>query len=84
MVSIGDAGVSDAVVTETQRALDDHELIKVRIHAEDREDRAALGSELAARCEAQTVQSIGKVIVLFRANPKPDPRLSNLIRADPR
>jgi RNA-binding protein len=79
VVLVGDQGVSDAVIAETRRALDDHELIKVRIQA-GRGDRAALADQLAAACDAAVIQSIGKVTVLFRRNPEPNPRLSNLAR----
>lgn len=82
VVSIGDGGVSAAVIKETQRALHDHELIKVKIHSESRDERSELAARLAEQCDAQKVQSIGKVLVLFRANPKPDPNLSNLLRHD--
>ena len=81
VVTIGDAGVSAAVITETERALKDHELIKVKIHAEDREDRKLMGEALATACAAELVQKIGKVIVLFRRNPEANPNLSNLARS---
>lgn len=80
VVLVGEQGVSDAVVAETDRALDDHELIKVRIHASDRHARKALAEALATACGAAVVQSIGKVTVLFRRNPEPNPKLSNLVR----
>ena len=80
VVTVGDAGVSDAVIAETDRALKDHELIKVKLHSADRDEREHLGETLAAACEAETVQKIGKVIVLFRRNPQPNPDLSNLSR----
>lgn len=80
VVLVGDNGVSDALVAETQRALADHELIKVRIHAADREARRAMVQALAEACDASVIQSIGKVTVLFRKNPEPDPKLSNLVR----
>lgn len=80
VVRVGEYGVSAAVVEETQRALDDHELIKVRIHAADRDVRTTLAAELAGACEAAVIQRIGKVAVLFRRNPQPNPRLSNLAR----
>ena len=81
VVSVGDHGVSDAVVAETNRALDDHELIKVRVHSGEREDRSALIDQLTEACGAEAVQKIGKIVVLYRANPEADPRLSNLQRA---
>ena len=80
VVQVGDKNVTDAVVNETDRALRDHELIKVRIHSGERADRNELGDALAEACDAVIVQRIGKVAVLFRANPKADPRLSNLHR----
>ena len=80
VVSIGDAGLTDAVVGETERALSDHELIKVKIHSESRDERKALTSQLAQRCEARLVQSIGKVAILYKDNPKPNPNLSNVLR----
>ena len=80
VVSLGDQGMSDGLIGETERALCDHELIKVRITALGREDRHALGTELAAACNAAIVQRIGKIIVLFRRNPEPDVKLSNLTR----
>lgn len=79
VVQVGERGVSDAVIAEARRALDDHELIKVRL-AGDREARSAMARELASACEADVVQSIGRVVVLFRKNPEPNHKLSNLTR----
>jgi RNA-binding protein len=80
VILIGDAGVTDAVIAETTRALSDHELIKVRIAGEDRTARREGTEHLAAACEAQIVQTIGKVVVLYRRNPDAKPKLSNLRR----
>lgn len=84
VVIIGDGGVSDAVIKETNRALKDHELIKVKVNVLDREQRGALGEALAAACSAETVQRIGKVLVLYRQNIEADPALSNIARAKDR
>lgn len=80
IIQVGDKNVTEAVVAETDRALHDHELIKVRIHSGERSDRVDLGDQLAAACQAEIIQRIGKVTVLFRSNPKADPKLSNLHR----
>jgi RNA-binding protein len=80
VVLVGEQGVSEAVVAETRRALDDHELIKVRIHATDRDAREVITSKLAEACGAAVVQRIGRIAVLFRKHPHPDHRLSNLVR----
>ena len=80
VVSIGEAGVSDAVIAETDRALNDHELIKVKIHSADRAVRTAQSDALLRACGAQAVQRIGKVLVLYRPNPEAKAELSNLSR----
>jgi RNA-binding protein len=81
VIIIGDAGVSDAVIAETDRALADHELIKVKVNAGDRDDRQALGAALTDACRAELVQRIGKVLVLYRHNPEAVESLSNVLRA---
>ncbi len=82
VIIVGDGGVSDAVIAETNRALDDHELIKVKVNAMDRADRGEMIDALLAACQAEAVQKIGKVVVLYRQNPKAKPELSNVRRAD--
>ena len=80
IVRLGDRGVTDAVVGETNRALNDHELIKTRLNILDRGTRKSAGTALAERTGATVVQVIGKVWVLYRHNPEADPRLSNVAR----
>lgn len=71
-VHLGTAGLTDAVVRETDRALTAHELIKVKVGAADRESRAELVEQLCARTDAAHVQSVGKVSVLWRPRPLED------------
>jgi RNA-binding protein len=66
VVMIGDAGLTDAVVAETDRALGAHGLIKVRIFGDDRDARQAMAAELEARTGSALVQAIGKLVVLWR------------------
>lgn len=80
IVTVGDSGVSDGVRAETDRALTDHELIKMRVNIGERDERRQLAAELAESVNAQVVHSIGKVFVLFRENPKANPLLSNRTR----
>ena len=81
VIIIGEQGLSDGVLAETNRALSDHELIKVKVASTDRAERTAVAAQLADKLEAEVVQRIGKIVVLFRANPKANPKLSNLHRA---
>jgi RNA-binding protein len=70
VVFIGQAGLTDGVVAEVDRALTAHELIKVRIDASDRAERAWIAQAICERTDAATVQSVGKVVSLWR--PRPD------------
>ena len=65
VVIIGTKGLTDEVVKEVDRALDAHELIKVRENLE-RDAREQAMRELCERTAAEGVQHIGKVLVLFR------------------
>ena len=69
-VQVGNAGMTDAVAREVDRALTAHELIKVKILGDDRHERAKIAEAIAARADAALVYSVGKVIVLWR--PKPE------------
>jgi putative YhbY family RNA-binding protein len=72
VVQVGHAGLTDAVVVEVNRALDAHELIKVKVGDKDRDTRADLGGTLAERVDAAVVQRVGKIIVLWRPRPGDD------------
>lgn len=80
VVSIGENGVSDGALAELDRALEDHELIKVKLAIADREDRTEVAEYLLEKSGAELVQKIGKIILIKRAAKKPNPKLSNLLR----
>jgi len=81
VVTISGKGLSEGVVAELDRALNDHELIKIKLAVGSREARSAVAREICDLSGAEMVQSIGNVIVILRRAEQPDPRLSNLIRA---
>lgn len=64
----GAKGVSDAFLAEVGVALDQHELIKLKLAVGDRDERSAMITEVTRRTGADLVQSIGHTIVLFRRN----------------
>ena len=70
VVQVGQAGVTDRVAAELDRALAAHELIKVRVSAPDRDAREALCDEICERADAAEVQRVGKVLVLWRPRPE--------------
>lgn len=75
IVLLGNAGLTDAVVAETTRALEDHELIKVRLPGVERTGRDATLQSLAERTGSAFVTRIGHVAVLF----KPREKLSRIV-----
>ena len=70
IVHIGGKGLTEAVIAEIGRALDAHELIKVRAGSMERDEREAAYAEICTRLAARLVQHIGKVLVLYREKPK--------------
>jgi RNA-binding protein len=70
VILMGNAGLTDAVVAETSRALADHELIKVRLPGAEREARDAALAALAERTGSAFVTRVGHVAVLFKPRPK--------------
>jgi RNA-binding protein len=70
VVRLGNAGLTEAVALETERALRDHELIKVKAPGGDRDARDALFASLAGRTASALVHRIGNVAVLYRPHPE--------------
>ena len=79
IVRLGAGGASEGVISELDRALSDHELVKVKLSGprEDREMQAATLSEALA---ATPVQQVGGTLTLLRRNPKAKAHLSALRR----
>ena len=69
VVMVGQHGLTEAVIRETETALRAHELIKVRVLGDERDERLLIGEELCAATGAQLVQHIGKLLVLYRERP---------------
>jgi RNA-binding protein len=70
VVLLGSAGLTPSVVKEIDRALLAHELIKVKVPSDDRDAREEIFATVAENLSAARVQSIGKLLVLFRPAPE--------------
>lgn len=81
VVILGDKGLTAGVRAELDRALNDHELIKVKVVGGEKEARAEQAGALCKATGAELVQLIGRVAVVLRRAKKPNPKLSNLSRA---
>ena len=66
LLQIGGTGVTPAFLAELDEVLERHELIKVKVAAEDREARDTMIAELVAASDCALVQRIGHVAVLYR------------------
>lgn len=73
VVRIGKSGLTEGLLVSVNRALDEHELIKVKFEAH-KEQKKTLAPELAERTSSHLVQRVGNVVVLFRRQPDPDRR----------
>jgi len=66
VVRIGQHGLSEGVIGETDHNLKLHELIKVHVQHGDRQERAAIIVKLAEATGSELVSTIGKVGILYR------------------
>ena len=81
-VTIAGNGLSESVLKEVNRALLDHELIKVRVNSDDRKDRDETISAILEETKAASIQTIGSIALIYRAAKKPNPKLSNILRSE--
>lgn len=70
VVQIGHQGVTPAVVEATSRALEDHELVKVKVLESAPQDRFATARGLAEATASELVQVLGRTILLYRPSTK--------------
>jgi RNA-binding protein len=66
LVQVGAKGVTPSLLAELDQVLEQHELVKVRVAAEDREGRDAWIEELVAGSQSALVGRIGHVALLYR------------------
>ncbi len=71
VIRIGQHGVSEGVIAETNIALDTHELIKVQIQQGERAERHSAIEALCQQTEAELVHAIGKVFIIYRQLKEP-------------
>lgn len=71
VVMIGNAGVTDNVISEIDRSLSHHELIKVRLSGLERDDRIKIANELCQETSSELINIIGHIAIIYRAAKKP-------------
>ena len=72
ILQLGDKGLTEAVIAEIDRALTAHELIKIRAAPLNHDERDVALASICERTNAQAVQHIGKMLIVYRQKPKPE------------
>ncbi|HEX9706987.1 MAG TPA: YhbY family RNA-binding protein [Steroidobacteraceae bacterium] len=79
VVLIGQRGLTESVAAEMRRALDDHELVKIRARVDSRDSRDAIFAELSRLTASEFVYRIGNVGLFFKQNN----RIQKILLPDP-
>lgn len=69
VVQIGKEGISEALIGAVDRALLDHELVKVRVGQNAMLERRDAAAELASATGSEVAQVLGSTVLLYRAHP---------------
>lgn len=80
VVTIASKGLSENVLAEINRALNDHELIKIKLSSCDNKSKSEIVRVICEQSAAQVVQSVGHIVLLLKKSEQPNAKLSNLLR----
>lgn len=69
VVRLGQSGLTNSVLDEIELAIKHHELIKVKVSAEERDEKALIIEKIARKTNSVVIQTIGSVAVFYRENP---------------
>ncbi|MCK4743317.1 MAG: YhbY family RNA-binding protein [Sulfuriflexus sp.] len=70
IVTVGNNGLTESVQNEIDNALEQHELLKIRVNAGDRDERNEMIKSICEKSGATLIQRIGHVASLYRTNPE--------------
>ncbi|MCF6210458.1 MAG: ribosome assembly RNA-binding protein YhbY [Gammaproteobacteria bacterium] len=68
VVMIGNAGITDGVISEIDGSLAHHELIKIRLGGMQRDDRTAAIDKICQKTTSELVGSIGHIGIFYRTS----------------
>lgn len=77
LVQVGKNGLTDPVIETIDKALEDHELVKVRL-GDPQGQKKELADQIAGRTRSHRVGMIGHVVTLYRRHPDPEKRTLDL------
>ena len=70
IITIGANGLSEAVLNELESALEYHELLKIKLPADDKAAKACLMANICTETNSEPIQLIGRVGVVYRQSSK--------------
>jgi RNA-binding protein len=75
-IRIGRSRLTRGLIAETDRSLEAHELIKVKVEMEGSAERRAAAQSLATASNAELVGTVGKIAILYRRRLEDDPSIT--------
>jgi RNA-binding protein len=78
VVQMGKNGLTDTVVESIDKALSDHELIKVRISVPADGGKREVADEIAERTHSAWVGLVGFIVILYRQQEDPEKQTIDL------
>ncbi|MCC2615797.1 ribosome assembly RNA-binding protein YhbY [Aestuariibacter halophilus] len=66
VVQLGGNGLTEGVLAEIENALSHHELIKVKVPTDDRDEKSLIMDAIVRETHAEKLQVIGHVMIMFR------------------
>ncbi|MDH5327860.1 MAG: ribosome assembly RNA-binding protein YhbY [Gammaproteobacteria bacterium] len=75
VVTLGNAGLTTAVMDEIASSIEHHELMKIKLGALDKDAKTALLQQICDQTKSQVVYLIGHVATIYRAAQKPQIQL---------
>ncbi|NDW16421.1 ribosome assembly RNA-binding protein YhbY [Alteromonas genovensis] len=66
IVQLGSNGLTEGVVAEIDSALNHHELIKVKVPSDDREEKSLIMDAIVRETNAHKLQVIGHTLIIYR------------------
>jgi RNA-binding protein len=77
VVQVGKFGLTDEVVAAVDKALGDHELIKVKFIS-FKDEKSDLAREVGTKIDATLVRVVGNIAIYYRHQPDPEKRVVHL------
>ena len=77
---IGKNEITETLINMLEKALTAHELIKIDVMKNAQSPVMELALDLASKLNAEVVQIVGRVIILFRQNKEKDKQKIRLIK----